>query len=179
MKDCVSPYVRESKTVLDSGFQALDSSLCQWDLDSEFQYLVGFRILQLYSGFHKQTFPGFWNPNSLTCILQSRRILWCQGFGRWIWQRVGASQKMIQRERLSWWRPRSMYLGVALSFKKKRGRICLLCSLPYIGWCVVKIKLLMVAWAKNNSDLVWELLLSNWFYYLLINNKYTVYKRHK
>ena len=58
-----------------TGFQALDSSLCQWDLDSEFQYLVGFRVLELYSGFHKQIFPGFWNPNSLTCILQSRRIL--------------------------------------------------------------------------------------------------------
>ena len=25
------------------------------------------------SGFHKQIFPGFWNPNPLTCILQSRR----------------------------------------------------------------------------------------------------------
>ena len=179
MKDCVSPYVRESKTVLDSGFQALDSSLCQWDLDSEFQYLVGFRILQLYSAFHKQIFPGFWNPNSLTCILQSRRILYCQGFGRWIWQRVGASQK--------WFKGRGFHdggrdqctSGSRFRSKKKRRRICLLCSLPYIGWCVVKIKLLMVAWAKNNSDLVWELLLSNWFYYLLINNKYTVYKRHK
>ena len=33
--------------------------------------------------------------------------------------------------------------------QKKRRRICLLCSLPYIGWCVVKMKLLMVAWAKK------------------------------
>ena len=40
-----------SKTVLDSGFhavdsgfQVLDSSLCQWNLDSGFQCLVGFRI---------------------------------------------------------------------------------------------------------------------------------------
>ena len=48
----ISPYVRESKTVLDSGFEALnsrfqelDSSLCQWNLDSEFQSLVGFCIL--------------------------------------------------------------------------------------------------------------------------------------
>ena len=38
-----SPHVRESKTVLDSGFhakdsgfRALDSSLFQWDLDSVF-----------------------------------------------------------------------------------------------------------------------------------------------
>ena len=44
-------HVRESKTGLDSGFQAvdsgfqvLDSSLCQWNLDSEFQSLVGFQI---------------------------------------------------------------------------------------------------------------------------------------
>ena len=33
-----------SKTVLDSGFQILDSSLCQWNLDSGFQSSVGFRI---------------------------------------------------------------------------------------------------------------------------------------
>ena len=29
---------------VDSGFQVLDSSLCQWNLDSGFQSLVGFRI---------------------------------------------------------------------------------------------------------------------------------------
>ena len=46
-----SPHVMESRTVLDSGFhtvdsgfQVLDSSLCQWNLDSGFQSLVGFRI---------------------------------------------------------------------------------------------------------------------------------------
>ena len=46
----ISP-VRKSRTVLDSGFQAmdsgfqeLDSSLCQWKLDFGFQSLVGFRI---------------------------------------------------------------------------------------------------------------------------------------
>ena len=46
----ISPPLRESKTVLESGFQAvdsgfqdLDSSLCQWNLDSGFQSLVGFR----------------------------------------------------------------------------------------------------------------------------------------
>ena len=44
-------YLRESKTVWDSGFnavdsrfQALDSELCQWNLDSGFQSLKGFRI---------------------------------------------------------------------------------------------------------------------------------------
>ena len=48
------PHVRESKTVLDSGFHTVDSSLCQWNLDSGFHLLVGFQI------------PGavFWIPNS-------------------------------------------------------------------------------------------------------------------
>ena len=46
-----SPHVRESRAVLnseihaeDSGFQVLDSPICQWNLDSGFQSLVGFRI---------------------------------------------------------------------------------------------------------------------------------------
>ena len=46
-----SPSVRKSKTVLDPGFYAMDSgfqvlvsSLCQWNPDSGFQSLVGFRI---------------------------------------------------------------------------------------------------------------------------------------
>ena len=46
-----SPHVMESKTVLDSGFHTVDSgfqvmvfSLCQWNWDSGFQSLVGFRI---------------------------------------------------------------------------------------------------------------------------------------
>ena len=44
-------HVREHKTVLDSGFHAVDSgiqvlnaSFCRWNLDSRFQLLVGFRI---------------------------------------------------------------------------------------------------------------------------------------
>ena len=44
-------HVREPKTVLDSGFHAVDSGiqvlnarLCQWNLDSRFQLLVRFRI---------------------------------------------------------------------------------------------------------------------------------------
>ena len=47
----LSPVESESKSVMDSGFhavdfgfQVLDSSLCQWNLDSWFQYLLGFRI---------------------------------------------------------------------------------------------------------------------------------------
>ena len=46
------PYIRKTKTVLDSGFHAvdsgfqiLDSSLCQRNLDSGFQSLVGFGTL--------------------------------------------------------------------------------------------------------------------------------------
>ena len=35
---------RESRTVLDSGFRNMDSGLCQQNLDSGFQSLVGFRI---------------------------------------------------------------------------------------------------------------------------------------
>ena len=47
-----SPHVRQPKIVWDSGFhvtdsgsQVLDSSLCQWNLASKFQLLVGVRIL--------------------------------------------------------------------------------------------------------------------------------------
>ena len=33
----MSPHVRQPKTILDSGFQAVDSRfLCQWDMDSGF-----------------------------------------------------------------------------------------------------------------------------------------------
>ena len=61
-----SPDVRESKTVLDSGFHDMDRfriptdwirNRFQWDLDSGFQSLVGFWIpTALYSGFQG---PGF------------------------------------------------------------------------------------------------------------------------
>ena len=46
-----TPFVIESKTILDSGFQAVDSgfqvldfSFCNWNLDCGFQSLVGLRI---------------------------------------------------------------------------------------------------------------------------------------
>ena len=83
----LSPHVRESKTSWDSGFQVLDSSLGQWNLDSGFQSLVGFRIPWAVfripkhrirdsfscipdskaqkSGFHRQKFRTFRNPDSL------------------------------------------------------------------------------------------------------------------
>ena len=74
----LSLHVRESKTVLDSGFhtvdsgfQVLDPSLCQWNLESGFQLFVGFRIH--LAGFQspglrilKHNFAGFRNRNSLT-----------------------------------------------------------------------------------------------------------------
>ena len=73
----LSPQVRESKTVLDSGFLAVDPGfwiLCQWNFLSGFQSLVVLRILELYpgflkqnfpdSGFHKQKVPGLWIPQA-------------------------------------------------------------------------------------------------------------------
>ena len=65
-----APCKRKSKTVLDSGFQAVDSKpwipdfrywipdFCQRKLDSGF--------LELYSRFIKQKLPGFRNADSLT-----------------------------------------------------------------------------------------------------------------
>ena len=72
-----SPHVREYKIVLDSGFHTdglriagtgLDSSLCQWNLDSNLQWDSGF--LEQYSGFqsplfriqYKEIFPGLRIP---------------------------------------------------------------------------------------------------------------------
>ena len=54
---------------MDSGVQVLDFSLCQWNVDSGFHPLVDSGFLELYSGFqspgfHKQTFPGFFIPES-------------------------------------------------------------------------------------------------------------------
>ena len=54
---------------MDSGVQVLEFSLCQWNVDSGFHPLVDSGFLELYSGFqspgfHKQTFPGFFIPES-------------------------------------------------------------------------------------------------------------------
>ena len=41
--------------------------LCQWNWDSGFQSLAGFRVPWAQdSGFHKKKIPGFWNPDTLT-----------------------------------------------------------------------------------------------------------------
>ena len=71
-----SPLVRKSKTVsdsgflaVDSGFQVLDFSLCQWNLDSGFQSLVGFFWIPnpRISDSTSSNFPDFaGNPDSLT-----------------------------------------------------------------------------------------------------------------
>ena len=53
------PHVRKLKTAFGSGLQLLDSSLCQWNLDSGFQSIVGTGFFELYPGFHKQNFSRF------------------------------------------------------------------------------------------------------------------------
>ena len=73
--------MRKSKTVLDSGFHAvdfgfhaLDSSRCQWNLDSSIQIVRGIpdslsRIPDSKAQdfrFHRPTFHALRNPNSLT-----------------------------------------------------------------------------------------------------------------
>ena len=80
---------------MDSGLQVLVSSLCQWNLDSEFQTLVRFQAVLipdsiskifLHSGFQKQKFPGFrildsnsdflhWTTETLAT--QANRIYFC------------------------------------------------------------------------------------------------------
>ena len=69
----VSPHGRESKTVLDSGFQAVNFGFQM--LDSTLSVKLGFRIPIVSrildskardSGFQKQRFPVFQDPDSLT-----------------------------------------------------------------------------------------------------------------
>ena len=64
-----SPHVRESKTVLDSGFhavnsgfQVLDSSLCQWNLDSGFKSLEGYTDSKAQDCGIRKQFSRFWIP---------------------------------------------------------------------------------------------------------------------
>ena len=78
----VSPHVRKSKTVLDSGFHAVDSGFQVVNPNSLSVEQFKFQI-PIVSGipdslscipdskaqnsrFHGKNFPGFWNPHSLT-----------------------------------------------------------------------------------------------------------------
>ena len=61
----LSLHVRESKTVLDSGFQAVDSGSSDWILDSLRIKLHSDSKAQ-QSRYHIQKFHGFQNPDSLT-----------------------------------------------------------------------------------------------------------------
>ena len=102
------PIYRESGTVLDSGFhdvdsgfQALDSCICQWNLDSGFQPLVGFRnpwaVFRIPktqdSGSHKQNFPWFRNPGSLIWREIIMRFLKMCGFV-WTWPKMESIGKL-------------------------------------------------------------------------------------
>ena len=90
----ISTHVRESKRVLDcgfhrvdSGFQVLNSSLCQWNLDSGFQIVSGIpdSLSSIpdskvqHFGFHKQNFPGFRSPQAWgeKWHLENLRKVWC------------------------------------------------------------------------------------------------------
>ena len=109
------PTVRESKTVLDSGFhagdswfQVLDSSLCQWKLDSEFQVPFS-AIPELYSGFRS---PGLRIPQTkISRILQTRFPAYMRwGRGRpWIAQlhdtrdcKMPRRRQQRERQKSSW-----------------------------------------------------------------------------
>ena len=84
-----SPHVRESKTVLDSGsqavdfgFQIVDSSQCQWSLDSGFQSLVGFRKNVPGSGIRISLHGATWGeyllrlPSQSTCTFNFTLFEW-------------------------------------------------------------------------------------------------------
>ena len=61
----LSPQVRESMTVLDSGFLAVDSGfrfLCQWNFHSGYQSLVGFWIPWAVFRILQAKFPRFQIP---------------------------------------------------------------------------------------------------------------------
>ena len=54
--------MRKSKTVLDSGFHAMDSSHCQWNLDSSIQIVRG--IPDSLSRIPDSKAPGFQIPQA-------------------------------------------------------------------------------------------------------------------
>ena len=80
LKRVFSPNVRESKTILDSGFQIPDSKY--WTSDT-LSVELGFQIL-IVGGIHKQNFPGLWNPDSLSLKKKSVWRLWRKIFYAYI-----------------------------------------------------------------------------------------------
>ena len=170
MKDCVSPYVRESKTVSNSGFQVLDSILCQWDLDFEFQSLVGFRIPWAVL-WNLDSTSKYFPDSGIRISLHVRRrsvndLFACKRFVclicsvvQTIWtlkltESRGESKNVSKGEAFMMAAAINVPLGRAfVKKKKKRRRMSLLRSLPCMGWCVVKIKLLMVAWVKKKTSI--------------------------
>ena len=58
-KHLSTPWIPDPRSVL-------DYSLCQWNLDTWFHSVVRFRFVELFSGFQKQQFPEFLNPDSVT-----------------------------------------------------------------------------------------------------------------
>ena len=84
-----SPHVRETKTVLDSGFHAVDSGFqisCQWTLDSGFHRKWDSGFIGLNSGFQS---TGFQIPGTKIC-----QIL---GSG---WLYMGCNEYVHMRNRL-------------------------------------------------------------------------------
>ena len=69
-----SPNVRETKTILDSGLQAVDSRFQVQVL--KFKYFVSGTGILIVGGIHKQKFPGLWNPDSLSLKKKSVWRLW-------------------------------------------------------------------------------------------------------
>ena len=66
-KAMCSPHVRETKTVLDSGFHAVDSGFqisCQWTLDSGFHRKWDSGFIELNSRFQS---TGFQIPGTKIC----------------------------------------------------------------------------------------------------------------
>ena len=84
----VSSHVKESRTVLDSGFhavdsgfQGLDSSLCRQNLDSAFQLLVGFWIPKAVFRIPKsKSPPGFWIPQAKSSRIPESGTVLDSGF---------------------------------------------------------------------------------------------------
>ena len=107
-----SPYERESKTVLDSRFHAVDSAVPGTGFQS-LSMELGFWIL-IISGipdslscipdskaqhfhFHKQNFPDPLNPDSITCLGSDRANIQITAYsflGSWSWLPVLVSSQL-------------------------------------------------------------------------------------